>query len=473
MRGTKIVSTLGPATDSPDAVRSLLATGVNVFRLNASHGNLAEHGARIDRVRAAENSTGLRAAILLDLQGPKIRLGQFANGGCKLEAGAELTITTREVLGNAALASTSYSEFARDVTPGSRVLLADGAVELQVVETDGVAARCRVLRGGRVSDRKGINLPGVKVSAPSLTEKDVRDLEFGIEKQVDLIALSFVRSPADVIRCRQEIARLGGRLPVIAKVEKPEALADLPGILEQSDGVMVARGDLGVEMPLDEVPYIQKRIIREARRRGRTVIIATQMLESMVNSAEPTRAEVSDVANAIFDGSDAVMLSAETSIGKFPVEAVRMMVSIAEKTEAHSSFRAYEDLSPGDGAAIGEIVAFSACEAAKLARAKAIVVFTTMGSTARRVSRFRPHVPVIAITPSRPIAHQLCLSFNVYPVLVDGVRSTDQMVEQVESVVRTQWHLQPGDVIAVVAGHPIGSGVTNLLKLHRIAGTAG
>ena len=317
---TKIVATLGPACDS--LLGQLLAAGVDVFRLNASHGTREEHRARIEAVRALARETGTFPAILLDLQGPKIRLGKFETCGCELQTGAEFTITVEPVTGNCERASTSYAKFAKDVKPGDRVLLADGAVELRVLATDGVSARMCVVSGGPISDHQGINLPGANLSIPCLTEKDLADLQFGIAAGIDMVALSFVRTPGDVRLLRSELK--GANIPIVAKIEKPLAWDNIEPILDEANGVMVARGDLGVEMALEKVPRIQKSIIRRARRKRRFVITATQMLESMVEHPTPTRAEVSDVANAIYDGTDAVMLSAETSVGKYPVEAVRV-----------------------------------------------------------------------------------------------------------------------------------------------------
>ena len=329
MRATKIVATLGPSTDADGVLRKLFEAGVDVFRLNASHGTQEDHARRIAAVRQLAAEFKLHTGILLDLQGPKIRLGTFRNGPHLLQEKAIFTITTEVCEGTAEMASTSYSEFARDVKPGDAVLLADGAVQLRVLTTDGIAARCEVVRSGMVNDRKGINLPGVQVSTPSLSSKDISDVHFGVEQGVDMFALSFVRQPRDVLRLRHLLDEADAKQPIIAKIEKPEAWMNFDAILEECEGIMVARGDLGVEMAIEKVPAIQKGIIEKARRRGKFVITATQMLESMIENAMPTRAEVSDVANAIYDGTSAVMLSAETSAGKHPVESVRVMASIA------------------------------------------------------------------------------------------------------------------------------------------------
>jgi pyruvate kinase len=470
MANTKIVATLGPATDSLESVKQLIEAGADVFRLNMSHGNAEQHAARVRLVREA--SAGLRrnAAILADLQGPKIRLGTFENGGCTLATGSRFTLTTEPVTGNCQRASTSYAELAKDVKPGDRVLLADGSIELRVLAANGIAAECEVVSGGPISDRKGINLPGVQVSTPSLTRKDIADLRFAIEQGVDMVALSFVRRRDDVLRLRVHMEDNDARIPIISKIEKPEAFSDLDAILEESDGVMVARGDLGVEVALERVPSLQKTIIRRARRSGKFVITATQMLESMIGHNTPTRAEVSDVANAIFDGTDAVMLSGETSIGKYPVETVRMMERIAVEAERTARPR---DLPAKDSPTHADIVADSAYRAAQAAGARAIAVFTTTGFTARLVARFRPAVPIYAFTSTEAVVRQLQPVFGVRATQIPQTGSTDQMVTFVDRVLIENGLVSKGDTIVLVAGQPVGrAGTTNLLKLHRAGDAA-
>ena len=466
---TKIVATLGPATDAPGVLGQMIAAGANIFRLNASHGSQAEHAARVAAVRAASRDAGVHAGILLDLQGPKIRLGRFEDGGCVLETGAVFTITTEPVIGNCERASTGYAQFARDVQPGHRILLCDGQVELRALESDGVAVKTRVVSGGAVGDHKGINLPGVQVSIPSLTDKDLKDLHFGLNAGVSLIALSFVRSPDDVQQLRD---RLGRRpVSIVAKIEKPEAWENIEPILSVSDGVMVARGDLGVETALEKVPRIQKSIIRRARRKGRFVITATQMLESMTEHASPTRAEVSDVANAIYDGTDAVMLSAETSIGKYPVEAVRFMTRIAAEAEASIRKKGYQDPPHPSDPSTAEILADAANHAARDSAAAAIVVYTSTGSSARLISRYRPPVCIFAVTPHDTTARQLAVNYGVIPVLAPDVSSTDEMLAQMDRVLVEGGFLQKGQLVVFVAGQPVGRpGTTNLMKLHRVGG---
>ncbi|MDX2268539.1 MAG: pyruvate kinase [Bryobacter sp.] len=473
MPSTKIVATLGPATDSPEMVKSLLEAGVDVFRLNASHGQREEHIRRIRLVREVARERGSHAGILLDLQGPKIRLGEFENGGCQLETGAIFTITTEQVMGNEKIASTSYAEFARDVRPGNQVLLNDGAVRLRVLSTDGVAARCEVVSGGPVSNRKGMNLPGVAVSTPSLTRKDKADLQAGLEEGVDYIAISFVRQPSDVLRLRHYLEEREAKVQVVSKIEKPEAVENLNAILAESDGVMVARGDLGVEMALEKVPAIQKTIITRARGMGKFVITATQMLESMIENATPTRAEVSDVANAIYDGTDAVMLSAETSVGKHAAAAAAYMDRIAVETEANLRYRGYQELPPMAQPGHAEIIADAAYRAGKHLGAAGIVVFTASGGTARLISRFRPPVPIYAFTPSEEAARQLAVIYGVIPIVAPVTTSTDEMLKQMDTELQRRGYIKPNDEVIFVSGQPIGQpGSTNMMSLHRVADIA-
>jgi len=445
----------------------MIEAGVDVFRLNASHGSQDDQNARIDAVRAEARKARLHIGILLDLQGPKIRLGRFEHGGCMLDTGSVFTITTEHILGTCERASTVYPRFASDVKPGDRILLADGSIELCVLQTDGVSVRTEVLHGGPISDRKGINLPGVSVSIPSLTDKDLADLHFGLTAGVDMIALSFVRTAEDVCQLRD---RLGGRpVLIVAKIEKPEAWDNIESILDVSDGVMVARGDLGVEMALEKVPRIQKSIIRRARRKGRFVITATQMLESMIENPTPTRAEVSDVANAIYDGTDAVMLSAETSVGKYPVEAARFMGRIARESEDSIRRKGYQDPPHPPKPTSAEVLSDAAYHAAKEWGAKAIVVFTSRGASARLVSRYRPPVVVFAISPHDTTARQLSVSYGVIPLLAPDVSNTDEMLGQMDRALVDGGYLKKGEPVVFVAGQPVGrTGTTNLMKLHRI-----
>jgi pyruvate kinase len=450
-------------------IRRLMIAGVDVFRHNFSHGTQAEHGDRIRRVRAISREVGVEPGVLLDLQGPKIRLGLFQNGTVILEPGSRFTITVEPVPGTSEVASTTYPNFARDVKPGNRVLLADGNVELRALESNGVSVVFEVVAGGQVGDRQGINLPDVKVSSPALTPKDISDLEFGLDVGVDFVALSFVRTPEDLRALRQRLQHHPDPPPVIAKIEKPEAWENLDGILQEAEGVMVARGDLGVEMDLEKVPHIQKSIIERARLHGKFVITATQMLESMVHNPTPTRAEVSDVANAIYDGTDAVMLSAETSVGRFPVEAVRMMVRIAKEIEGALRERGFPALPRTDAPADPEILAQAAHHAACTAGVAAIAVFTMSGSSARLVARSRPHVPLYAFTPSESTARRLSAVYGARPMRVKGLQSTDEMLEYVERMLLERGLVEQGGKLVFVAGQPLGRpGLTNLMKLHRV-----
>ncbi len=440
--------------------------------MNMSHGTQEDHSARIRLVREVCQEAGSLAGLLLDLQGPKIRLGMFDGGKAELRAGDPFEISTVETLGNAQRASTVYANLARDVTPGDRILLADGAVELRVVSTDGVAVQTQVVAGGTIGDRKGINLPGVNVSTPSLTKKDMADLQFGIDQGVDYVALSFVRKASDIIRLRLFMEERESTIPVIAKIEKPEAWQNLNEIVQESDGVMVARGDLGVELPCEKVPFIQKSVIEKARHSGKFVITATQMLESMIENAVPTRAEVSDVANAIYDGTDAVMLSAETSAGAYPVESVKMMARIAAEAEIAMRPRGYQPPPRRSNPSIAEILADATYHSARSANVTAIVVFTTSGSTARLIAQYRPPVPVYAFTLNESVARQLAMVYGIHPVVTPSETSTDEMVAVMDRTLLERRLCKARDTVILVAGQPMWrSGTTNLMLLHRVGET--
>ena len=471
MRTTKIVATLGPAADGPGTLEKLFEAGVDVFRLNASHGSQAEHAGRIRNVRELEVRTGRHVGILLDLQGPKIRLGKFRNGGCVLEDGARFTITTVETEGNDEIASTTYADLARDVKPDDTILLADGSVRLRVLSSDGVAATCEVVHGGPVSDRKGINLPGVAVSTPSLSKKDIADAHFGVEQGVDFFALSFVRQAKDVLRLRHLLEEVDATQLIVAKIEKPEGYQNLDSIIEESDGLMVARGDLGVEMALEKVPAIQKDIITRGRQKGKFVITATQMLESMIENPVPTRAEVSDIANAIYDGTSAIMLSAETSAGKFPIEAVRMMARIAQEADGGVRDVGFAAASLATGFSTPHIIADAAFYAARSADVRAIAVGTSTGAMARLLARQRPPVPIYAFTTDVRVVRQLCIIHGVTPILVEPYHSTDDMLQNMERILVESAKVKSGDGVIFVAGQPVNQrGSTNMLKLHRVGG---
>ena len=469
MTNTKIVATVGPACSDAKMIGLLIDAGVNVFRLNSSHGSPEERAAWIDTIRSESGARRLHTGILLDLQGPKIRLGKFQGGQATLNDGSEFTITVEDVVGDATIASTTYPDFAKDLKPGDRVLLADGSLELRVVHADGVRAVCTVVTGGVIRDKKGINLPGAQLSTPSLTRKDMADLQAGLEKGVDMVALSFVRRPSDVLRLRLFLEEKGANIPIIAKIEKPEAVDTIAEILQESDGVMVARGDLGVEMPMEKVPFIQKSIIEKARRAGKFVITATQMMESMIENPFPTRAEVSDVANAIYDGTDAVMLSAETSVGKYPAETVKMMARTAAQADESVRRHGFRELLNRDYVTHAEIVADSAYRAARMSQATAIVVFSASGSSARLVSKFRPPVAIFVFTASEHTARILSVVYGVQAIVAKETASTDEMMAQMDRMLLDRGYVKPRDSVVFVAGQPIGRpGTTNLMKLHRI-----
>jgi pyruvate kinase len=466
----KIVATLGPATSAPERIEQLLAAGVNVVRLNFSHGEQAEHAENIRRVRAISERLGCHVAILQDLQGPKIRIGTLEGGGpVELVEGARLTITTRPVEGTAALVSTTYEHLPLDVKPGDRILLNDGLLELRALATTDEQVETEVVHGGPLGEHKGINLPGVAVSAPALTEKDRDDLRFGLAHGVDFVALSFVRRPEDVIAARAAIREAGAETPIIVKLEKPEALQELEAILGCCDGVMVARGDLGVELPPEQVPLIQKHIIGRALARNLPVITATQMLESMIASPRPTRAEASDVANAVLDGSDAVMLSGETAVGRFPVEAVEMMGRITREVELEAAGR-HSAIKHGVQTH-AHAIAHAAVELAETAKARAIVVFTYSGRTAQMVSATRPAVPIYAFTDEPAVARHLALLWGVLPLVTEIPENTDAMIEHVEHDLRERGLVETGDTVVVVGSAPmLVRGRTNFIKLQTIGG---
>jgi pyruvate kinase len=466
-RKTKIIATLGPASAEPDQVGRLLDAGVDVFRLNFSHGSNDDKAVVITTVRQQAEKRGKAVAILADLQGPKIRTGRMENGALPLRKGDALAITTDDMLGRPGLISTIYKALPRDVRPGSRILMDDGLIELRVQEIVGDVVHCVVVEGGMLKDLKGINLPGVDVSSPSLTEKDRRDLEFCLEQRVDYIALSFVRRSADVDDLKRIIFEHDLRIPVIAKIEKPEALRNFKSILKSADAIMVARGDLGVEIEAEKVPLFQKKIIRACNEAGKPVITATQMLESMILHPRPTRAETSDVANAILDGTDAVMLSGETASGSFPVEAVRTMAKVAADVEKSELWRlAPRQLSHSNN--IAAAVAEAACHAASTLKARGLVVFTQSGSTAALIAKFRPQLPIIAFTPSWEIRCRLALHWGIRALPVGTMADSDDQIRLVEDTLLAAG-FKKGDVVVITMGVPLESrGSTNLMKVHKL-----
>ncbi|KUK34700.1 MAG: Pyruvate kinase, partial [Caldanaerobacter subterraneus] len=405
MRRTKIVCTIGPASEDYNILRKLIEKGMNVARLNFSHGDFEEHGARIDNIKKIREEFGLPVAILLDTKGPEIRTGKFKNGGVELKEGQTFVITTRDVLGDETICSVSYKGLPQDVERGSRILIDDGLISLKVTDVKGEDIVCIVENSGPVKDHKGVNVPGVKLNLPALTQKDVDDIEFGIQKGIDIIAASFVRKAADVLAIRRLLEEnKAEHILIIAKIENREGVENIDEIIKVSDGIMVARGDLGVEIPLEEIPIVQKMIIQKCNKAGKPVITATQMLDSMMRNPRPTRAEVTDVANAILDGTDAIMLSGETAQGKYPIEAFETMAKIAEKTEAYVGYRDIIDRNIDTNVSITNAISHATCTTARDIGAAAIITCTKSGYTARMVSRYRPQAPIIATTPSESVA---------------------------------------------------------------------
>jgi pyruvate kinase len=470
MRRTKIVATIGPASRDTLVLEKLLRAGVNVVRLNFSHGEHAAHLAVMQSVREISARLGTSVALLQDLSGPKIRTGRVRGDAIQLLDGARIVITTDEAIeGTPERISTTYDPLPRDVAKGDRILLDDGNLELAVDATSGEEVACTVVHGGELKSHKGMNLPGVKLSTPALTEKDKADLAFGVANGVDYVALSFVRQAADVEQVKALIKSLGGSMPVIAKIEKREAVDDLPSILEVTDGIMVARGDLGVELSTEEVPTLQKRIIEMSNGAGKVVITATQMLESMIENARPTRAEASDVANAILDGTDAIMLSAETASGRFPVEAVETMARIAHYTERHYGSRAPARVSGGNASMVARSLARVASTVAEELDCKLIVAFTESGSTARLVSSYRPRAPIAAITYNDDTYRRLALWWGVVPVKSAFAPTTDEMIVRGEELLKQNGLAERGDTILMLAGQSHTAGATNMLRVHDIS----
>jgi pyruvate kinase len=473
MRRTKIVATLGPATSTPERIAGLIRAGMNVARLNFSHGTHAEHAARIAMVRRAAAEAGRHVAILQDLQGPKIRTGPLENGQpVELVAGQRFVITTEPIIGDVHRVSTTYRALPLDVRPRDRILLSDGLIELVVTGHTDTEVETEVVHGGRLREHQGINLPGVRVSAPAATEKDLADLAFGLEQGVDYVALSFVRRASDVREVKEFIRRAGKQTPVIAKIERPEALDVLPEILAEADGIMVARGDLGVEMPPERVPIVQKQIIAAANQALLPVITATQMLESMIHNPRPTRAEASDVANAIIDGTDAVMLSGETAAGAYPIEAVQMMALIADAVEAsytggqHSTTPRWS-IAPAQSTP--RAIAAAACTIANSLPVRFIVVLTQSGASARLVSHYRPEVPILAFCPSEETARRTSLYWGVTPIVIEARDRLDELEQQIVRMMRETGMVRKGDLIVLSGGHPVYRyGPTNFLKVITI-----
>ena len=488
MRKAKIVCTIGPASSSPDMLEQLIAAGMNVARLNFSHGTHESHTRAIQVVRQAAQRAGTAVAILQDLQGPRIRVGQLPDAGITLEIGQRV----RLVAGQTAVDPRSgihyhgksvapnytvelpvtYAALAQDIRPGARILINDGLIELKAERVAGDTVDCSVVTGGLVTSHKGLNLPGTAISASTLTDKDREDLRFGVAQQVDYIALSFVRGAADIAAARQLIAAQDGEIPLIAKIERPEAIEQLEGIIGEADGVMIARGDLGVEMGPEIVPILQKRIILAANRRRKLVITATQMLESMTEHPRPTRAEASDVANAVFDGTDAVMLSAETAAGRYPVEAVRVMDRIVRAAEegAEPGVVRVAEPAPHVSDSFPEAMCAAACSAVATTKADAVVVFSESGTTARLMSKQRPAALIVAVSPSELIRRRMALYWGVVPLTMPRIEQTDERVEEIERRLKEEGLAKSGQRLVILSGTIIGQrGGTNVMKLHEVA----
>lgn len=458
---------MGPATSSPEKIRELVRAGMDVARLNFSHGTHADHAQVYTTIREVSDECGRAVGILADLQGPKIRLGRFAGGPVEWREGDIVRVTVEDVPGTHDRISTTYEGLAEDAREGDRLLIDDGKVALVVRKVEDYDVVCEVVEGGVVSDHKGLSLPGMNVSVPAMSEKDIADLEFALKLRVDIIALSFVRSPADIDRVHRTMDRIpGGRLPVIAKLEKPEAVDNLEAIVLAFDGVMVARGDLGVELPLEHVPLVQKRAIQIARENAKPVIVATQMLDSMIGSSRPTRAEASDVANAVLDGADAVMLSGETSVGRYPIESVETMSRIVQAVEAGSPHVPPLNHVPRTKRGV---LSYAARDIGERLSATALVAFTQSGDTVRRLARLHTRLPLLAFTPEPPVRNQLALTWGTETFLVPKVESTDAMVQQVDHAMLSIGRYQPGDLVVIVAGSPPATvGSTNLVRVHRL-----
>ncbi len=466
-RRAKIVCTLGPATSSLEQIKALMVAGMDVARLNLSHGAGEDHRETFRLIRQASAEVGKDVGILIDLQGPKIRLGHFAEGPVQLAPGDTFTITTDDILGGHDIVSTTHKNLTQDVAPGDTVLLDDGRLVLRVEDVKGPEVRTTVVVGGPISNSKGLNLPGVAVSVPSMSDKDIADLRLALSLPADMIAMSFVRGPEDIEVVHKIMEEEGVRLPVMAKLEKPQMVERLEEVVNAFDAIMVARGDLGVELPLEQVPMVQKRAIELCRRYAKPVIVATQMLESMISSPRPTRSEVSDVANAILDGADAVMTSGETSVGRYPAETVATMARICEAVE-HEALDQLPAM-PGPSRTVGGAIARAAVITGAALEVKALCAFTQTGDTVRRLARHRNRIPLIAVTPDENIRHHLAFTWGVESYVIPPVHHTDEMVRQLDARLLDEGRLKEGDRVIIVAGSPPGTpGGTNAMRVHRI-----
>ena len=471
MKKTKIVATLGPASSSKSVLKDMILEGLNVCRLNFSHGSYDDHANSIKMIREINEELGLNVAILADLQGPKIRTNEMEANGVLLEVGNEIKIITDKVLGNAVRFSINYQKLPQDVSPGEKILLDDGKIMLEVIKTNGkTEITCKIVQGGILSSKKGVNFPNTKISLPSLTEKDQLDLDFALDHEVDWIGLSFVRSARDIIELKHRIAARGAKAKVIAKIEKPEALENIDDIINESDGLMVARGDLGVEIPFQNVPLIQKMLISKCVRKAKPVIVATQMMESMINNMTPSRAEVNDVANAVLDGTDAVMLSGETSVGKYPIEVIRTMSNIIKEMETHDGIYNKEEL-PERGLErfISDSICFNACRLSQRVEAKAIITMSFSGYTAYKIASQRPNAEIFIFTSNRSILTQLNLLWGVRAFYYNKHISTDHTIADIKYLMKNEGYLKQGDLVINIASIPIEDlGGSNMLKLSYV-----
>lgn len=470
MRKTKIICTIGPASEDIEVIKMMIENGMNVARLNFSHGVYEEHKRRIENIRKAADDLGTSIAIMLDTKGPEIRTGKLRTSPVLLKRGQRFVLTSRDVPGDEQEVQVSYKSLSREVGKGTTILLADGLIGLLVEEVNDTDVICRVINGGELGERKGVNVPGVRINLPFMSDKDKEDIRFGIENEVDYIAASFVRTPEDVLELRSLLEQKDADIDIIAKIESQQGVDNLKDIIKVADGVMVARGDLGVEIPVEEVPLVQKNIAERCSLAGKMVIIATQMLDSMINNPRPTRAEVSDVANAIFDGADAIMLSGETAAGKYPVEAVKTMARIAKRAEEalpYSEILRQKRLQ--GNLSVTDAISYATCATAMSLDASAIIPITQTGSTAKMVAKYRPQVDIIAATPRARVLNKLAMVWGVYPVLIPDVTTTDDLFNAAIKGALGANLIQNGDMIVLTAGFPTGfSGGTNMLKVHVV-----
>ena len=472
MKKTKIICTIGPASEDPKIIEQLIKSGMNAARLNFSHGDHDEHGSRIKNIKMLREKLDLPVAIILDTKGPEIRTGIFKQGRVELNEGQPFTFTSREVEGDEKICSVSYKNLPYDVKPGDTILVDDGLVGFRIDGVDDCCdIKCTVLNGGIIGDHKGINLPGVTINLPAMTEKDVDDILFGIENGVDIIAASFVRSASDVLAIRNLVENnTKDKILIISKIENREGVSNIDEIIKCSDGIMVARGDLGVEIPVEEVPLVQKMVIQKCNKAGKPVVTATQMLDSMIRNPRPTRAEATDVANAIFDGTDCIMLSGETANGRYPVESVKAMARIAEKTESALNYEEMLEKRKITGCVnVPDAISYAACTTASELGVSAIITTTMTGATAKRVSKFRPKQPIIAVTPSWSVARKLSVVWGVYPVLTQKVKTSDEVINVSVNRALETGFIKKGELVVIAAGIPVGlTGATNMIKVHMV-----